>query len=299
MPGVSVDERERFFDEAAEFTSMVATTAGGATFLVSTNDEVVGRTLFVKQSRGEISLLARTVALLRHLGLEERCVTGRTLLDIGANVGTTTIPALRSFPFAAAVACEPEPANYHLLRQNVVLNDLERRVRALPVAVSSSNGTIKLAVHESNSGAHQVVSGAGPPVGGVDAPGSVRITVERVTVDFLVERGIIDADEVGLVWADVQGHEGHVLKGARSMTHRGVPVLLEFYPALLERAGGLTSLRSILLKRYSHFVDMRHVSGDAELSYDLRPTAELETFASGFPSEGAGRFTEILTVRLS
>ena len=47
------------------------------------------------------------------------------------------------------------------------------------------------------------------------------------------------ADQVSLVWMDIQGHEGKFLKGAKEFfkAHQQVPVAMEFWPYGIRRSG--------------------------------------------------------------
>jgi FkbM family methyltransferase len=294
---VTAEERERFFAEARAFTPILAAEAGGATFLVRTTDEVVGRSLFVKGSRGDMGLVSRTLEILRALGQAER-VEGRAFLDIGANIGTSSIAALRTGAFSGVVAFEPEPDNYRLLCVNLALNGFEHQARALPVAVSRTSGPAMLTLHTRNSGGHQVATGAGPAGLGDDAPHGEQIPVEAVSLDALVERGMLDAEAVGLVWLDVQGHEGHVLRGARSLTSAGTPVVLEFYPLMLSRSRGMPLLREVAAKRYTHFLDLRDVASPAAAGALLKPVVELSAYAARYSKHAEHHFTDLLLLRI-
>lgn len=91
----------------------------------------------------------------------------RTIVDVGANVGSFALYAAQSCPEARIFCYEPEQQNFSLLKQNLRINGLEGRVAAFQCAVGSSSGRRKLAtvgvsqtnafdyVHESAS--HQVV----------------------------------------------------------------------------------------------------------------------------------------------
>ena len=61
-------------------------------------------------------------------------------LDVGANIGTTTVSALLHGPFASAICFEPERQNLVDLRLNLLLNGLEDRATAIGVALSDQSG---------------------------------------------------------------------------------------------------------------------------------------------------------------
>ena len=76
------------------------------------------------------------------------------------------------------------------------------------------------------------------------------------TFDSQVEAGLIALDGLGLVWIDAQGHEGHILTGARSLHGADVPVLIEFWPYGLERAGGTEMLVETVGASFATVIDM-------------------------------------------
>src|SRR4051795_9196826 len=86
------DDRLAYFDRAGEFTPYLATAAGGALFLVKTEDKHIGRSLFAKQARGEFSVLNRAVGAIKGV-MGPEAITHRSFVDVGANIGTTTIAA--------------------------------------------------------------------------------------------------------------------------------------------------------------------------------------------------------------
>jgi FkbM family methyltransferase len=282
---VNREEREQFFDAAASVSPYIAAETERGTFLVRTDDEAVGRGLFAKTSRGDMSLVRRVVEILRALGQQSE-LDGKTFLDGGANIGTTTISALLSGAFAGGLAFEPEPRNYRLLRANLVLNDLDRHVRTFPVALSNAVGTAELELHPSNSGGHHVNTSRG-------RADLAHVTVERTTIDALAEAGQLDPEAIGLVWLDVQGSEGHVLAGATRLTALGTPVVAELYPRMLRRGGGLKLLEAAA-RQYSHYLDLRTLEDGASVKAALAPAAKL----GAWKPAGANGFTDILLVRL-
>src|SRR5690242_10146790 len=101
--------RNRFFYRARAFTPYLGADAGAATYVVSTSDKNVGRGLVVRGSRKEHRHLALALDALAAAGLDNR---RHVLLDVGANIGTTTISALADQGFARVLAFEPSPENF-------------------------------------------------------------------------------------------------------------------------------------------------------------------------------------------
>lgn len=94
--------------------------------------------------------LSGTIAVVfirREYGVPERF---RTIVDIGANVGSFAVFAAQACPDAKVYCYEPEERTFGLLKQNIGLNRLEGRVSALRSAVASIAGKRSLAVGSSS-----------------------------------------------------------------------------------------------------------------------------------------------------
>ena len=132
------------------------------------------------------------------------------------------------------VRVEPDPVNFRNLNVNLAANGLDQAVDAFELALSDEDGTTTLERSPSNAGDHRVRASADPPAG---AP---RETVEvgAGTLDGLIGAGRVDLDRVALAWIDVQGHEGHVLAGAGQLLERGIPMVVEYWPAGLRESAG-------------------------------------------------------------
>lgn len=205
--------RRMLFDHAQRVTPYVAVERDGLTLLVATWDKGLGRKLFAHRRRKEMRVLARVVATLEGRGVELR---GSTLVDVGANIGTTSLPALAWHGFGKVVAIEPDPQNARVLRSSAALNGLEDRLSVVDAAAGAEVGHTTLVHSNRNSGAHRVARS--------DETGEV---VPLTTLDALVTEGVIDPAEVGLVWIDAQGAEADVLAGAQSLIARRIPLVLE------------------------------------------------------------------------
>jgi FkbM family methyltransferase len=288
----TVDARASFLELAQGFTPLVAVDSERAQYLVSTSDYGVSKSLFIRTARGEMRLLARALKILGALGLDDGVRDG-TFVDVGANIGTTTITAMCSHGFARAIACEPEPHNQGLLELNLVANDLERDVEIFRAAVADRDGTVGLCVNKFRSGGHEVHY-SGRPVPG-DSKAYELIEVDQVALDSLASGGTLDPADVTFLWMDAQGHEGHVLRGASSLTDRGVPVVLELFPKEIDRHGGLDYFRESASDRYTHYVPLHRARGKVEARFDLLPITDLEQEIDRLLT--GARVTDILLVR--
>ncbi|WP_330947451.1 FkbM family methyltransferase [Thermomonas sp. LB-4] len=193
-------------------------------FVVSTADKVIGREVFL---HGEFDF-AKLQTALAILAREGRPAPTH-LIDVGANIGTITIPALKRGLIQTATAIEPHPHNLRLLRANIALNGLEDRVTVLAQAVGDRSG-VTLHLHESatNSGNHSI--------------GAEGIPVSSSKLDDL------DLPSApSLLWMDIEGYEGHALTGAGRLLSTGTPAVCEFNPTYLEHSGGLELLKKATL----------------------------------------------------
>lgn len=284
---MSKEDRQRFFEQAREYASLVSVdTADGLRFVVSTRDLSVGRLLFIGRKRGEMQTLHRALAILRELE-PERDLADSLFVDVGANIGTTTIPAVVRHGFAGAVAFEPEPMNFRLLQANALLNGIGSAVQAVQIALSDRVGETELELMPTNSGGHRVRSSA------AEAEANEVVRVRTTTLDALVQEGVLPVDRVGMLWIDVQGHEGHVLAGGGRFLEGGPPTVVEFYPRLLAKRRRLEQVYATA-GLYSHVVDLR------QPEQGPRPVDELRALAERLADPACERrFTDLLLLRLA
>lgn len=308
--GPDRDAREAFLERARAYAPYLGVEADGSRFVVATRDRHMGRHLFIKQARPEFRVLGRAVTTVEALTGED-AIAGRLFVDVGANIGTSTVSALRSHRFGSAVCCEPEEENFRLLRANLALNDLDGRTEPLRVGVSDRIGRSNLVVTGGPAGKSRVVLDRRrieDKKGGraarrledptVELPEMTVAQVELVTLDRLARSGVIDRERLGMVWIDAEGHEGHILQGASTLADRGVPIVFEFHPAGLDAEGSRGMTHEVAEQCYTHFVDVRRQEAD-QRRFGLRPVTELRRFADRFldPSNTMS-YTDLLLLRL-
>ncbi len=258
-------------------TPYVAVENDGMLFFLPTADKGgVGR--FAKLDWKETRSLRRALDVLGRLGLR---LPGSTFVDVGAHIGTTSIAAVRRFGFAEALAFEPEPENFRLLRANLAANDADEAVHEFNVAVSRRRGTAQLRLRPGAGTRHSLTRSGQEEAGTVPVP--------TTDLDSMADRGELDPDAVGLLWLDVESHELEVLQGAHSLVSRGVPIVMELNA---REVGGkrLDALQALLARSYTGAVDLR-----------TDPAEGTEVIALGDIGRAAERhprgFTDLLVFR--
>lgn len=163
-----------------------------------------------------------------------------TVLDIGANNGVISISMLATGQFEKAIAVEPAPRNFELLRGNVEANDFGDRVTCLNFAAADQRSELEFELSENNYGDHRVRSQQ-PDANAKELFNESQRRVIKVpadTIDHLIQSlGPDRAEQVSLVWIDIQGYEGFAFRGAANLLSTGVPVVSEIWPYGIERAG--------------------------------------------------------------
>jgi len=254
--------RMAYFKTRSERALLIAET-DVADFVISTSDSAVGFSTYINRRAFEAEKLALVHDILD--------VPAELLLDVGANIGTVGISALRSRLVNDVWAFEPEPLNFALLSANVSINNLNDKVTLFNVAVSDGrHDSLALEIAEGNLGDHRVRFTCAAGDYGEDS--RRVISVPSVSLDGVCSA--IDLRGV-LLWMDVQGAEGSVLAGAARLLRASVPIVTEFWPYGLSRAGGFDLFVSHLTShKYRRVIDLsnptNHYPCEAETFKELR-----------------------------
>jgi len=127
-------------------TSTITTRQGIFTILFA--DNAISKYLYIYKQH-ELDLVSETLKFLRSINKCPKKGEG-TILDIGANYGIISIGAIHTGELLNAIAIEPEPQNFALLKRNVNQNGLTDKVLSLQYAVSDKKGDIKFELSGDN-----------------------------------------------------------------------------------------------------------------------------------------------------
>ncbi len=138
-----------------------------------------------------------------------RVAPGDTVVDVGAHVGRYSLIAARSA--SRVIAMEPIHSSFSMLRENVKLNCFSH-VTALNIAISDQHGSRNMYTNNKANAATSSLEkewsrgiGRGEPRG--------ALPVECDTLDNVLGR--LRLTSLDWLKVDVEGHEVHVLRGAK------------------------------------------------------------------------------------
>ena len=205
-------------------------------FFMPRNDLIMKQTrTFGAHTRPEIALVRSFVN------------PGDVIVDVGAHVGTFTIPLAGSTGFEGRVlAFEPFAESRDLLEFNVVLNGLERIIDVIPYALSAAESRYFVVPNQTaNSGASHLrpdepepdpprrrstdppnVDGPEDDAGPDECDGSgVAVTVDAMSLDGYLAEYEPGLEDLSLIKIDVEGMEEAVLLGAAKALETFRPIL--------------------------------------------------------------------------
>lgn len=190
--------------------------------LFDPRDDKIGMTLLAGRP-WQRRFIDRAFATLEEAG---RLKSDGVYIDVGANIGTTTLYALCSGRISRAVSYEPELRNAGIFVRNMALNGLSGRATLRTAALGAAPGHLPMAIDMKNLGAHTLDDARGHEA-------ATRIDVAVTTLDHELADLAFVPEDVALIKIDVEGYELEVLAGMSHVLACGAPILLE--------AGGLLS----------------------------------------------------------
>jgi FkbM family methyltransferase len=138
-----------------------------------------------------------------------------TLLDLGANIGMSSVWLAKKYPVSQVIAVEPDPRNAAIARQNFEANGLRGQV--LEAAIGPQDGTGRFA-----SSDHSILgrlSQEGDPV--------TVMSIESIKKKFDIKR-------FALVKIDIEGGEQALLDGPCDWLQLTDAIIVEFHPEVVD-----------------------------------------------------------------
>lgn len=219
-------------------------------------------------------------------------------LDVGANIGTTSIWAKKNInDNMKIIAFEPLTENCKQYRCSAILNDIplqyvsfddmvELNTSVLVNAALSDREENRILMLDShNMGDNRILQGNNKEYS------RETVEIKSVCLDLWVERNRINKQDIKWVWMDTQAHEAFCLSGGRAIfSEQRIPLYMEFWPSELVRNGSLGLLKEILEECYSKFICIDWYKKGDRTVYDI---SGLEVLVDEFSDS----FTDIFLIK--
>ena len=190
--------------------------------------------------------------------------SGGTYLDVGANIGLTTIPVARNSR-VSCFAFEPEPENYGYLEHNIRRNCRQGNVEIRNLALFDRQTTVDFELSQRNRGDHRIRINASKGAYAEHTRALVRVAANRLDT-------IIDPSDLRLPLAvkiDTQGAECHVFAGGQRILSRAEVIAFEYWPYGIRRTDGDVDFLASFISQ--HFTRGALINGDRDEPPDWQP----------------------------
>jgi FkbM family methyltransferase len=256
-----VNDKKKYFDNQKNEIELLAINKFNEKYIVNSSDKGIGRSLYINGSF-EFDIFLHTLEILKNK------IKPKILLDIGANIGSICIPAIKRGIFKKCIAIEPEPYNFNLLTKNIFINDLKNKIKTFNVALGQfDNQKLKFEKSEDNYGDHRIKSNSAD-INYFNEEKRKIIDIKTKTLDEIIQ----DFDPVEtLLWMDVQGYEGFVLEGGINTLNKKPFLVIEFEPYLIQRLNSYNFLKKNLMNveyRNCYILDSKYFFQDYKSNLD-------------------------------
>ncbi len=217
----------------------------GEKFALFSNDKIISKEIFVNEEFDFVKI----IKTLNYLNKKNKV---KNLYDIGANIGSICIPAVKRNLVKTAFAVEPVKKNFELLKVNVILNNLEDKIKIYNYALNSDDDQdLDIELSNDNFGDHRVRLQKSES-NLYDEHDRKIEKVKSKKFDTLFQNLNRQKD---LVYIDAQGFEPIILAGAQNLIDSKTPIVIEFWPYSLKRNNLYGQMRKII-EKFKYFADL-------------------------------------------
>ena len=197
------------------------------------NNEDISKFIFIK-GEFDFGLLKKGLGFLRKKKL-------KYLINVGSHVGTTLIPAIKYKLFDHCIAFEPSIDNYRLLKANININKIEKKVTLFNFGLSKKIYNSYLKKNPNDSGDSRVVK--------------LKKGTEKIKLNILDNFTSKINKKNSIILIDAQGHEPEIFLGAKKTLKKKVPLIFELMPNLINENQLKIIFNAIL--HYKKLIDLK------------------------------------------
>lgn len=239
-------------------------------FISNSEDTVIPKTMYISGDVFSQHIIDVFFELAqKYCGYEINSMTG-IFLDIGANIGTTSVYVKKKInDKLKVIGFEIAKQNYDMFRVNCIINRVED-IQVECLGLSDEKCMCRYNYGGRNSGGTRVKEIS------TDFSGNDDNTACMTTLDEYMLEHSIEAEAIDYIWMDTEGHESQIISGAmKTLMKKSIPLLQEYNPmdyiAQNTMEAYLTNIKNV----YSSFICI-----DEYLKNDINvySTDELERF---------------------
>ena len=150
-----------------------------------------------------------------------------TIIDLGANIGISSVFFLDAYRDAKVFAVEPDPLNFELLKTN--LKSYANRVDTFLGGLWQENSKAIFARRQDKRLVNE-----GRIIGGMKSPGQDNeVVVEGLTISSLIEKSSFD--KVDVLKVDIEGNEEELFRGRKDWLENVRCIAIEFHDGTREK----------------------------------------------------------------
>lgn len=155
--------------------------------------------------------------------VDKFCKPGDTVLDVGANIGTWSLPMAKAVgPGGRLLSFEPTPVMCDAVNKTLRVNAMVN-ARCYQVAVSNKNGSADFFLH-TGATENAVPDSGRSSLEYSSSESSEKIEVRTVALDDFLSG--MDIKKISFIKIDIEGHEYAALQGAKETLKKDTPVLV-------------------------------------------------------------------------
>ena len=219
-------------------------------FILSGKDQKISRSIYLntvdrKHSTEKIMNLKKILNNFKNKKITQ-------IIDVGASLGNVIITSLTEKVFETGIAIEPSKEDFKILKSNVILNDLEDKIKLYNCAITNSTSKyVNFELDESDIGDQRVFY---KKYSGLFGEQNRKIIeVKNFTLDNLFKDTNFSNS---LLWLNNQGSEAHVINGGKKILSKyKPPILFEYSPYYMKNSDSHSMLINDIKDIYSEIYD--------------------------------------------
>ena len=220
-------------------------------FIIFSDDDYVSRDTYINGPY-DYNLIKRSLKFIK----KRKKIT---FIDVGANIGTVCISAIKDKLFKNCIAFEPNDKIFNVLKANILINNLTKSIESYDFCLADKNrDNLFFSEHKSNFGDNKFNK--------KKSKKSINFPRDKVkTLNSFYNK--VNPKNT-LIKIDVQGFEINVILGAKKFIKRGTPIVIELDKHIWKNKK-INSFIKLITKNYSYFVDLNIANSGKEKISDF------------------------------